>query len=128
MGKLAFLLTIFTLLGGVAFAGHAISVEPGEEPVTPPAPPAAPTEPEAPAAVSEPAPVAPQPVPKVEMNFPSELDLYVVPAATRKVCTTSEWGFGEIRTDCRTEPIPVRQADPALRGICVIRYGMRSCY
>ena len=125
MGKLAFLLTIFTLVGGVAFAGHAISVEPGEEPAAAPAEPA---EPAAPAAVSEPAPVAPQPAPKVEVNFPSELDLYVVPAATRKVCTTSEWGFGEIRTDCRTEPIPVRQADPALHGICVIRYGMRSCY
>ncbi len=81
------------------------------------------------ATVATPAPT-PQPAPKVEVQatYPAEVDVYLVPAAMREVCTIGEWGFDEIRRDCRTEPIPVRRADPALRGVCVTRYGQRTCY
>jgi hypothetical protein len=68
------------------------------------------------------------PAPKVEVTLPSELDVYTVPAATREVCTTRDWGYGEIETDCRVKPIPVRREDPALRGVCITRYGQRVCY
>jgi hypothetical protein len=132
MGKSVLLAAMLTLLGGVAFAGHAISLEPESETETAPA--VAP-EPEAsaPAPAVEPPPPAPAqvtvvPAPKVEVTFPAEHDLYVVPAATREVCTTLELGFGEIQTDCRMKPIPVRAEDPALRGLCVTRYGRRICY
>jgi hypothetical protein len=137
MGKSVFLAFILMLLGSVAFAGHAISLEPEAAPAA--AEPAA-EAPKAPAqqtAAPEVAPetkVAPEAAPapqqpsKVAVTLPSELDLYVVPAATREVCKTIAWGYDEIRTDCRTEPIPVRQADPALRGLCVTRYGNRVCY
>jgi hypothetical protein len=59
--------------------------------------------------------------------LPSELDVYMVPAATRQVCTISNWGYGEIRRDCRSEALPPRHGNPALRGICT-RYGLRTCY
>lgn len=118
MRNCAFLAAALMLLGGFAFAEHAVPVEPDDtstvvtEPTTA-APSVAP---------------APQPAPQVNVALPSELDLYVVPAATRQVCTTSEWGFDEIRTDCRTVPIAVRRDDPALRGLCITRYGHRTCY
>lgn len=143
MGKSVFLGAVLMLLGGVAFAEHAISPEPempAEAPVVVPAP-----KPEAPAAVAEPeaATAAPEqpspkveptqavtvvPAPKVEVTLPAEHDVYLVPAATREVCTTYELGFGEIQTDCRMQPIQARSADPALRGVCITRYGRRSCY
>jgi len=41
---------------------------------------------------------------------------------------TSAWGYGEVRTNCRTEPVPVRRDDPALSGICTTYYGRRTCY
>jgi hypothetical protein len=52
----------------------------------------------------------------------------VLPAATREVCTTSNWGFGEIRTECRTEALPLAQVNPALKGVCTTYYGRRICY
>ena len=52
----------------------------------------------------------------------------VLPAATREVCTTSNWGFGEIRTECRTEALPLAQVNPALKGICTTYYGRRICH
>lgn len=144
MGKSVILAAVLMLLGSVAFAEHAISLEPETAPVAAPKPAA---EPPADAATSAdtavlakedhagvPAPVAPtptpaaQPAPKVNVTFPSEHDLYVVPAAMREVCTTREWGFGEIQTDCRATPIPVRAEDPALRGVCITRYGRRTCH
>lgn len=118
MRSCVFLTVLFMFLGGMAFAQHAVSVEPGEEPTVI-------TEPAASGPATTP---APQPAPQVEVSVPSELDLYVVPAATRQVCTTSEWGFGEIRTDCRTVPIALRRDDPNLRGLCITRYGHRTCY
>jgi hypothetical protein len=50
------------------------------------------------------------------------------PAGMREVCSTMDWGIGEIRTDCRTELLPPPKANPALRGICTIYYGRRTCY
>jgi len=46
----------------------------------------------------------------------------------REVCSTTDFGYGEIRTECRTEAIAPTKADPALKGICTIYYGRRSCY
>jgi len=155
MGKSVFLAFALMFLGSMAFAGHAISPEPESAPAK--AEPAAEAQTAAPAqqeaapivpaqqeaaptvaAQQEAAPTvaaeqeavapAPQPTTKVAVTLPSELDLYVVPAATREVCKTIAWGFDEIRTDCRTEPIPVRREDPALRGLCITRYGNRVCY
>lgn len=118
MRKCAFLAVALMLLGSMAFAEHAVPVEPDN----------ASTVATEPAETAPSAAPAPQPAPQVNVALPSELDLYVVPAATRQVCTTSEWGFGEIRTDCRTQPIAVRRDDPALRGLCITRYGHRTCY
>ena len=39
-----------------------------------------------------------------------------------------DFGYGEIRTECRTGAIAPAKADPALKGICTIYYGRRSCY
>lgn len=128
MGKSVFLAFALMLLGSMAFAGHAISLEPEAAPAK--AEPAAEAQTAAPAQ-QEAAPtvaLAPQTTTKVAVTLPSELDLYVVPAATREVCKTIAWGYDEIRTDCRTEPIPVRREDPALRGLCITRYGNRVCY
>ena len=45
---------------------------------------------------------------------------------TREVCTTSKLVAG-VRTECRTEALPVDQPNP-LKGICITAYGNRSCY
>lgn len=45
---------------------------------------------------------------------------------TREVCTTRELVAG-VRTECRTEALPVDQPSP-LKGICITAYGNRSCY
>ncbi len=50
------------------------------------------------------------------------------PTAVSEVCSTTDFGYGEIRTDCRTSPIAPAKADPALKGICTIYYGRRTCY
>ncbi len=122
MGKRVLLAVIVALLSSTAFAEHAFTLEPSTaEPGTAPAAAQAPATPPAVAPV-------PQPAPQAQVALPSELDVYLVPAATREVCTVSEWGFGEIRRDCRTEPVPVRRSDPALRGLCITRYGHRACY
>ena len=51
-----------------------------------------------------------------------------VPAVTREVCTTGEWGFDGVRTDCRVEVQAAPKPNPALSGICTIYYGRRTCY
>jgi hypothetical protein len=140
MGKRWSLAAILTLFSSMALAQHAVPLEPDTAPVAAPAAPIEAT-PESDTVASEssaPAPVAaaavpePEPAPApqitVQASYPSEVDVYLVPAAMRQVCTTGEWGFNEIRTDCRTEPVPVRRLDPALRGLCVTRYGQRTCY
>ena len=52
----------------------------------------------------------------------------LVPVVTQEVCTTALWGFDEIRTDCRTEVRAASKPSPALKGICTIYYGRRTCY
>lgn len=135
MGKRVFLAAVLVFLTGMAFAEHAISLEPEAAPAVAPKPAltpetpslSAPPAPEAVAAAQAAAqPV--QPAPRVDVTFPPELDVYVVPAATREVCTTLTWGYDEVRTDCRITPVPVRREDPALRGVCVTRYGQRTCH
>lgn len=119
MGKRVLLASALMLVGSMAFAEHAVAPEPDTDS----------------AAVSVLA-LAPEagtvptgaPAPQVQATLPSELDVYLIPAATREVCTTSAWGYGEVRTDCRMEPVPVRRRDPALSGICTTYYGRRTCY
>jgi hypothetical protein len=130
MGKSVYLAAVLILLGGVALAQHAISLEPDEGHAAQPEPAASAPAVE-PAAPQMPAPVHTTtvvPAPKVEVTFPAEQDVYIVPAATREVCNTIDFGFGDVQTDCRMEPLPVRAADPALDGICITRYGRRTCY
>jgi hypothetical protein len=45
--------------------------------------------------------------------------------ATRETCTLMAWGFGGVRSQCMLDTAPVR-AVPS--GICVTRYGNRTCY
>jgi hypothetical protein len=116
MGKRVLLAAALALLSSMAFAQHAISLEPEAAPAAAPSP-------------AVPQAAAPlQPTVQVQATLPSELDVYLVPAATREVCTTTAWAYDEVRTDCRTVPIAVRREDPALRGVCITRYGHRICY
>jgi hypothetical protein len=46
----------------------------------------------------------------------------------RETCEQMDWGFDGVRTECRYEWLPVRQVNPALKGICTIYYGTRTCY
>ena len=55
-------------------------------------------------------------------------DANMLPVATREVCRTTNWGFDEIRTDCRMEVSPAPKDNPALKGICTTYYGRRTCY
>jgi hypothetical protein len=52
----------------------------------------------------------------------------LVPAVTREVCTTAQWGYDAVRTDCRMEVRAAPTTNPALRGICTTYYGRRTCY
>jgi hypothetical protein len=123
MGMRVFLAAAVILLSSSAFAQHAFTLEPSTAPEAKPGP-ATP-----PSVAPAPPPVivqVPQPAPQA--TTPRELDVYVVPAATREVCTISNWGYGEIRRECRTEELPPPHGNPALRGICTTRYGLRTCY
>jgi hypothetical protein len=48
--------------------------------------------------------------------------------STREVCTYTEWGYDEVRTDCRYEVLPPPRGNPALQGVRTTRYGLRTCY
>ncbi len=61
-----------------------------------------------------------------EMDAPQEAT--VVTGITREVCTVRDWGPGEVRRECLTEVLPPREPNPALEGICMIKYGLRTCY
>ena len=52
----------------------------------------------------------------------------LLPVVTHEVCTTTNWGFEEIRTECRTEALPPSPGNPALRGMCTTFYGRRTCH
>jgi hypothetical protein len=109
MGKRIFLAAAMILLSGTAFVEHAFTLEPDTAPAVKPAPATPPSvSPATPPAVPPAPPVImqePQPAPKA--TLPSELDVYLVRAAAREVCTVSDWGFDETRRECRTEPVPV---------------------
>jgi hypothetical protein len=47
---------------------------------------------------------------------------------TREVCTVRDWGVGEVRRECLTEILPPRESDHAAKGVCMIKYGIRTCY
>lgn len=51
-----------------------------------------------------------------------------VTGITREVCTVSDWGVGEVRRECLTEVLPPRQSDRAAQGICMTKYGVRTCF
>jgi hypothetical protein len=51
-----------------------------------------------------------------------------VPVVTREICDVAAWGYDQVRTDCRSEVLPVEKPNPALSGICTIYYGRRSCH
>lgn len=123
MGTRVCLAAALMLLTTIAFAEHAVPLE--TEAVTAPQPAPA----KALAAEPAPAPVRAAPAAtNVKVAFPSELDVYLVETGTREVCDTYAFGGGDVRTECRTEPLPVRAENPALRGICITRYGNRICY
>jgi hypothetical protein len=136
MGMRVFLAAALTLLCSTAFAEHAFTLEPDTAPGAAPAPATPPAvAPATPPAVAPAPPIivqvpqaAPQPAPQVQATLPSEVDVYLVTADSREVCTVSDWGYGEIRRDCRTEALPPSHGNPALRGICTTRYGLRTCY
>jgi hypothetical protein len=47
--------------------------------------------------------------------------VYMVPAAARQVCTISNWGYGEIRRDCRSEALPPRHGNRVARHLHQVR-------
>jgi hypothetical protein len=55
-----------------------------------------------------------------------EADL--VPAVTQETCTVGDWGYDEVRSDCRLQVRAAPKPNPALKGICTIFYGVRTCY
>lgn len=123
MGLRVFLATALVLLTTIAFAEHAISLD-AENPPAPQAT-TSPSSTKSPsAATTERGPAAAP----VKVTFPSEIDVYLVETGSREVCDTFDFGGGDIRTECTVEPLPVRAENPALRGICVTRYGNRTCY
>ena len=52
----------------------------------------------------------------------------LVPVAKREVCMTTAWGDDVVRTDCRESTPTMPAGNPALKGICTIYYGMRTCH
>jgi hypothetical protein len=49
-------------------------------------------------------------------------------AVTQETCTVGEWGYDEVRSDCRVRVREAPKPNPALKGICTIYYGVRTCY
>jgi hypothetical protein len=47
---------------------------------------------------------------------------------TEETCTVGEWGYDEVRSDCRLQVREAPKPNPALKGICTIYYGVRNCY
>lgn len=126
------LAAVFALLTSIAFAQHAVplraegvaAAEGAGAAAMPAAQPASETAPAHQPAQAVAAPLTAN----VKMNVPSEMDVYVVQTATREVCRTMTYGDGDIWKECRSEPIVEREPDPALRGVCITRYGERTCY
>ena len=49
-------------------------------------------------------------------------------AVTEETCTVSDWGYDEVRSKCRVQVGEAPKPNPALKGICTIYYGVRTCY
>ena len=49
-------------------------------------------------------------------------------AVTEETCTVGEWGYDEVRSDCHMQVREASKPNPALKGICTIYYGLRTCY
>lgn len=123
MGLRVFLAAALMLLTSLAFAEHAISLD-AEAPPTLQAT-TTPTQATAPSpATAEQAPAAAP----VKVAFPSQMNITLVQTGRREVCDTFNFGGGDVRTECTVEPLRVRAENPALRGICITRYGNRTCY
>ncbi|HZJ11930.1 MAG TPA: hypothetical protein VFD26_04675 [Methyloceanibacter sp.] len=61
-------------------------------------------------------------------SMPITPEAKLLPIVTQEVCTSALWGYDEVRTDCRTEVRAAPKVNPALRGICTIYYGRRTCH
>ena len=124
------------LLTTIAFAGHAVPLNTEAATAPQPAVPKAKTAEPAPLPTTAATTAAPTttaaPVgtaaPNVKVAFPAQVNVYLVDTGTREVCDTFSFGGRDFRTECRTEPLRVRAENPALRGICITRYGNRTCY
>ena len=55
-------------------------------------------------------------------------EVNLVPVVTQEICDYAEWGYDQVRTDCRMEVRPAPKPNPALKGICTIYYGRRICH
>jgi hypothetical protein len=62
--------------------------------------------------------ITPEPEPAPEL----------IPVAARETCTTFQYGPGLVETDCRMQQIAAPQTNPALKGICTVYYGRRTCH
>ena len=49
-------------------------------------------------------------------------------AVTQETCTIGDWVYDEVRSDCRLQVRVAPEPNPALKGICTIFYGVRTCY
>ena len=58
----------------------------------------------------------------------AEPEVVYVPVPFRETCTTVRHGNDFEKIDCRTQPLATAGGNPALEGICTVRYGMRTCY
>ena len=52
----------------------------------------------------------------------------LVPTVTQETCIVGDWGYDEVRSDCRLQVRAAPKPNPALKGICTIFYGVRTCY
>jgi hypothetical protein len=123
MGLRVFLAAALMLLTSIAFAEHAISLD-----AEPPAQPNAATTQSAKTAPPAAAANRTSDAPSANVAFSSKLEVHLIETGRREVCDTFDFGDGDVRTECRTEPLRVRAENAALRGICVTRYGNRTCY
>lgn len=121
MGTRICLAAALLLLSNIALAEPAVPLDSEATASQPPA-----TGPST--VIAQAAPPSRTSTPTVNVTMPRELDVYLVETASREICDTFSFGGGDVRTECRTEPLPVRAENPALRGLCITRYGRRTCY
>jgi hypothetical protein len=123
MGMRVFPAAALVLLTTIALTEHAISLD-----AEPPTRPQAATTPSATTAPPSAAAKRTPDGPSANDAFPSKMEVHLVETGRREVCDTFDFGDGDVRTECRTELLRVRAENAALRGICITRYGNRTCY